>query len=273
MNEVNFYRDAQLPFEIKINNKSDALSYKKHAHEEYSLGLVNQGASSFWCQGRYTELGPKSLVFIPRELVHACNPKVNCPWAYKMIYLQAPWLKDFLASCKMQPALLQKPLVRTLAQKNDLRKANQLIERLLGSVSYLEKESALQLLLEELLCLRQVEVSVKEAEMQPKVKKIREHLLRNLADKTTLQQLEEVSGLNKFHIIRAFKAEFGIPPHAYQTLLRINQAKKELRKNKAISAVAYETGFYDQSHFHKTFKLQVGVTPECYQKTALGKRE
>jgi len=81
-----------------------------------------------------------------------------------------------------------------------------------------------------------------------------------------LDDLERVSGINKFHLIRLFKDEFGIPPHMYQTLLRINYAKRQLRKQKQITEVALEAGFYDQSHFHKVFKSHTGITPEKYEK-------
>lgn len=39
MPEVQFYREEKLPFEMKVCDTISDLSYKKHSHEEYSLGL------------------------------------------------------------------------------------------------------------------------------------------------------------------------------------------------------------------------------------------
>jgi len=83
VNGVQFYRDKDLPFEIKLSDTISDLSYKKHSHEEYSLGVVNKGESSFWCEGEVTQIYQKTLVFIPHNIVHACNPNSDKPWNTK----------------------------------------------------------------------------------------------------------------------------------------------------------------------------------------------
>jgi AraC-like DNA-binding protein len=79
-----------------------------------------------------------------------------------------------------------------------------------------------------------------------------------------LQDLVNISGLSKYYLIRKFEQEYGISPHQYLTSLRINHARKIMRRNKNISDVALEAGFYDQSHFTKTFKEHTGITPMKY---------
>ena len=34
----------------------------------------------------------------------------------------------------------------------------------------------------------------------------------------------------------------------------------------SISEIAYRTGFYDKSHFTKTFELETGISPAHYRK-------
>jgi AraC-like DNA-binding protein len=46
----------------------------------------------------------------------------------------------------------------------------------------------------------------------------------------------------------------------------MNYAKQEMAKGQDISKIAHELGFYDQSHFSKTFKAYFGVTPQEYLK-------
>ena len=67
-----------------------------------------------------------------------------------------------------------------------------------------------------------------------------------------------------FHLHRLFSQQTGMPPHAYQTLLRINRAKKLLRSGRALADVAASTGFADQSHFTRHFRRIVGVPPGRY---------
>ena len=59
-----------------------------------------------------------------------------------------------------------------------------------------------------------------------------------------------------------FAREVGLPPHRYQTQVRIAQAKRLLICGVPLEQVALETGFSHQSHFGRHSKQIVGVTPE-----------
>lgn len=82
----------------------------------------------------------------------------------------------------------------------------------------------------------------------------------------SLQQLSEQSGLSRYAIIRLFKSNLGLTPHAYQLNLKINAARKLLRQGQEIAALSYQLGFSDQSHFQRVFKQLTGITPKIYQK-------
>ena len=47
-------------------------------------------------------------------------------------------------------------------------------------------------------------------------------------------------------------------------MIRVRKAQKLLKGNTTILDVAIEMGFYEQSHFNKTFRKIVGVTPIEY---------
>jgi len=83
-----------------------------------------------------------------------------------------------------------------------------------------------------------------------------------------LQELARVVNLSPFHLARVFRQTVGLPPHAYQTRLRLVQAKTLLAQGYDVGFVASETGFCDQSHFTQQFKRHYQVTPGSYRKTA-----
>jgi len=66
-------------------------------------------------------------------------------------------------------------------------------------------------------------------------------------------------------LLRVFRKELGIPPHAYLTQVRVLRAKKLLSVGIPIAQVAWETGFADRSHLNRHFKRLVGVAPGQYQ--------
>ena len=94
---------------------------------------------------------------------------------------------------------------------------------------------------------------------------MKQYLDHHYKDRITLDILQGISGISKFHLIRLFAESYHLAPHAYQNLLRINYAKEQAQ-GKAIADVAVETGFYDQSHFTRAFAGCVGTTPLRYAK-------
>jgi AraC-type DNA-binding domain-containing proteins len=263
MGGIQFYRDKDLPFfELKICNTSE-LSYKKHAHEEYSIGIVEQGISSFWYDGKVDEIYPETMIFLPPNLVHSCNPQRRNLWKYKMLYINKDWVQGFMQS--RGSFTLNGPIVKDVSANGTLKTVGSMMKSLQSNVSPLEKEASILAVLEQSLTGEKKPCDMSCKKEQPKLKIIREYLQEQFLGKITLDQLERASKLSKFHIIRLFKEAFKIPPHTYQTLLRINYAKKELCRHRQLADVALEAGFYDQSHFCKVFKNYTGITPDKYQ--------
>ncbi|MDF2501131.1 MAG: transcriptional regulator, AraC family [Anaerosporomusa subterranea] len=264
MSGVQIYRDKDLPFfELKLCNTSE-LSYRKHAHEEYSVGIVEQGSSCFWYEGAVDTINPETMVFLPPGLVHACNPVNRDLWKYKMLFINQAWVQRFMKD-KGNDSITN-PIVKDVSACGLLQTAGRMMERLSSNTSPLEKEASVLAVFEQALNGEKKSYALRCKQEHSKLKVIRDYLQNCFLEKVTLDQLEQASGLNKFHIIRLFKTAFTIPPHTYQTLLRINYAKKELCKDRQLAEVALAAGFYDQSHFSKVFKSYTGITPEKYQK-------
>jgi AraC-like DNA-binding protein len=100
-------------------------------------------------------------------------------------------------------------------------------------------------------------------ERQP-ISRVRDYLTESYAENVRLDQLAQIAGLSAFHLSRVFCREVGMPPHAFQTQVRIARAKTLIRQGHPISHVAMLTGFADQSHFTRHFKRLVQLTPGQY---------
>jgi AraC-like DNA-binding protein len=95
-----------------------------------------------------------------------------------------------------------------------------------------------------------------------------EYLSEHYAENVSLEKLASIAHLSPFHFSRVFAGTLGLPPHAFQTQLRILRAKALLRQGYSISAVAAETGFADQSHFTRHFKRLMVITPGQFVKNS-----
>ena len=72
--------------------------------------------------------------------------------------------------------------------------------------------------------------------------------------------------MSPFALLRAFRRETGLPPHAYLNQQRVRLARLLLDRGVAPAAVAAQAGFADQAHLSRHFKRVVGVPPGAYQR-------
>lgn len=80
----------------------------------------------------------------------------------------------------------------------------------------------------------------------------------------TLDRLSTVAGVGARHLIRSFRRAMGLTPHAFVRQTRVWRAREELRRGTPPADAAYATGFADQAHLTRVFKLLIGTTPGRY---------
>jgi transcriptional regulator GlxA family with amidase domain len=100
------------------------------------------------------------------------------------------------------------------------------------------------------------------------VTRARDYLQQRCHETITLEELAGVASLSRYHLLRSFSAQVGLPPHAYQLRLRVERAMTLLRSGLPASTVAGLAGFADQSHLTRHFRRLVRVTPAEYARAA-----
>ncbi|MDO9632671.1 MAG: AraC family transcriptional regulator [Humidesulfovibrio sp.] len=86
----------------------------------------------------------------------------------------------------------------------------------------------------------------------------------NLEQGVDLAGLAEACGVGMFALHRAFTRAVGLPPHAFQTHLRLRRAKDLLRGGTSLTDAALASGFCDQAHMTRHFARVVGLSPAQY---------
>jgi AraC-like DNA-binding protein len=92
----------------------------------------------------------------------------------------------------------------------------------------------------------------------------KELLHEKFSEQISLDELAVTSAMSRYHLVRRFTRQFGLPPHAYQIHLRIKRACALLRLHHLPGQAGVAVGFADQSHFARHFKKVMGVTPGTY---------
>ena len=86
----------------------------------------------------------------------------------------------------------------------------------------------------------------------------------HLCDAITLEGLAAAACISRFHFARLFRATTGSSPMAYVREARVAAAKVMLAQSQqpvSVADVAVSLGFFDHSHFTRTFRRLTGVAP------------
>jgi AraC-like DNA-binding protein len=241
-------------------------SFRPHAHAEYFIALTEAGLVTPSYRGARHVLGPGDLLVLNPEEAHAGGPPADRSWTYRALYPSRGLLHEITAEFpsgtpvpEFGPAAVRDPEVAAL-----LRRFHRLTES--PGTSRLDRETCLA----RALVLLAGRHARRPAEPRPAgrepgaVRRAREYLAEHAADNVTLPELAGQAGLSAFHLCRVFHQSVGMPPHAYQTQLRVRRAKSLLCAGLPIASAAVAAGFYDQAHLTRHFKRIVGVPPGRY---------
>lgn len=102
-----------------------------------------------------------------------------------------------------------------------------------------------------------------------RIKAVTDHVETYYAERLTNTKLAEVAGLALSTFRRVFTERMQITPNDYIATIRVNHARELLTKtNRTLESIAEDCGFYDPSHFVKTFKKLRRETPSEYRRKA-----
>lgn len=103
--------------------------------------------------------------------------------------------------------------------------------------------------------------------LAPRVlQRVRDYIEAHLTENIELKALAGITGLSRWYFARAFKQSVGVPPHHYLMQRRLERAQKLLAESDlSVAQIALQSGFSDQSHFSRRFRLFFGVTPRAFR--------
>lgn len=241
-------------------------TFARHAHETFTIGIIEAGAGAFDARGTTHTAGPSHLFIIHPDEVHNGYAAIPTGWTYRVLYPDPVTLQQILleqtSSARGTPFFPD-----TIIQDQQLSRLAFSLHALLEQPSgKLEREVSLHELLAYLISQHASPIP----RIQPisrehrAVSYVQDYFHAHIGENVSLDQLANLVDLNPSYLLRTFRAQVGLPPHAYQIQLRVQQARKLLREGMSLPQVALELGFADQSHFARHFRHLVGVPPGHY---------
>ena len=238
-------------------------SYVPHWHDAFMVALVAAGCERVQLAGTQHHVVPGDVVLLnPSEIHDGEAFDANIGWDFRVFYLAAEVLEEAaedLGGAGNRKDIFEESIITDPAMWRSLLNLHATLSR---SESLLERSSSLFTGLTRLMSRSSSNGRELKAMIAPlSLERTREYLQASWAKAVSLDELAEVAGLSRFHLLREFRKRYGLPPHAYQLQLRILRAKEMLFLGMPPGDVALKVGFYDQAHFTHALKRYVGVSP------------
>lgn len=264
-----FWLDPQLDHLELLRATYYTYAFAPHVHDTYAIGVTDYGAQVYTHQRSKRWIMPAGSVAVvhPGE-VHTSRAASDQGWAYRMFYPQPALLSKVASDLAHRPQnapFFPAPVILDADLAAHIHHLHRAFED--PATTALERESRL-LWVVGLLILRHAAAcpALRPAQPEPGyVRLVQEYLDQSFSQPVTLDQLAGLVSVSPFHLLRMFRRTTGLSPHAYLLHVRIERAKQCLRQGMPIASAAAEVGFVDQSHFTKSFKRVVGVSPGQYR--------
>jgi AraC family transcriptional regulator len=86
----------------------------------------------------------------------------------------------------------------------------------------------------------------------------------------SVKEIAQAVGAHPVYFVRAFRKHYRLTFGEYLRQLRVEFACRQISNTRTpLSQIAAAAGFYDQSHFTRTFKQLTGMTPHQYRSISL----
>lgn len=244
---------------IQAQFRGDA--FEPHRHDTYALGVTIRGVQAFSYRGERRYSLPGQVIVLHPDEVHDGGAATDDGLVYRMLYLEPSMLAQCLETARIGLPFVNEPVVE------DRRLAGLLLAAL-G-----ELDSELDALFVDDFISRVASGLASHARLPQKslgniawgqVKTARDYLEAHAMRGVRSEELERITGLDRFALSRHFRAAFATSPHRFLLMRRLQLAKALIGDGEPIAEVAAATGFADQSHLTRHFKKAFGMAPGAW---------
>ncbi|WP_025808666.1 AraC family transcriptional regulator [Pseudomonas chlororaphis] len=244
-------------------------AYDPHWHDSYLVGVTEEGVQQFHCRRERFHSTPGKVFLLEPGEIHDGDAPTEGGFTYRMLYLDPQWLeRELSALFEEAPADSQLSFANNLASDQRLAQATSTaFHSLHHGELRIVRQSAMDQLLDQLTGhLRWRKRYHQDPRLPLVAHQARDYLHAHAQQDISLDELGAVCGVDRFRLTRAFKAAYGLPPHAYLVQLRLAKARRLLARGAQPAEVAMALGFADQSHMGRWFVRAYGLTPAAYRK-------
>ena len=243
-----------------------------HSHHFTEIFYVLQGKGEFIVENKKFPVTENDLVIINPNISHTEVCRSDAPLKYIVLGINGLYFKNESDELRSDYSVHNCACYRT--------ELNFYLQTLLHEIQTKESnfedicQNLLEILIWNIVRRTSTELAVAPTrKITRECRFIEQYLDEHYMEDITLQTLSEITYLNKYYLVHAFKNYKGISPINYLIGKRISEAKHLLETtNYPISKIAVSVGFSSQSYFSQIFKKETGRTPNRYRQDSDAKK-
>jgi AraC-like DNA-binding protein len=240
-------------------------AYPRHSHDYYVISLIERGRQSFTHQGTKHSTPPGGVILINPEAVHTGEAADEGGFELRSLYPSASLMETAVFELTGHRAL---PFFKEVRVDHPwaTHSVLSLHKAILEGAEMLECESRILWTMAQLIN-RYADLGSTEPHVgkeKKAIEQVRHYIEEHFAESIALKTLAEHVALSPYYLLRAFRAEVGMPPYTYLESVRIRHTQRLIQTGRPLADVAAEVGFSSQSHMTRQFKKIIGVTPGQY---------
>lgn len=252
-------------------NDAQGTKVDYHYHEFCKLLLLRSGSGGYMVEGQRYTLESGDVILIPSRCVHRPEFESGRQYERTIIYIDPDFLhRNSLVGCDLLD-LFQDP------GNYVLRPDSHASKRIFSLVDQLEKELASDGYGRQILCNtsllrllvflgRALENSGIYPQMPAeqatgRILEIQRYIDAHLEEDLSIDSLAEQFFISKYHMMRQFRKETGVPIHTYITDRRLFLATDRIRQGMSATDACFRSGFRSYSSFIRGYAKRFGTTP------------
>ncbi|MCX5417038.1 AraC family transcriptional regulator [Streptomyces sp. NBC_00059] len=257
---------AELPDLDLLRARYVRHTFPRHSHEGYVFGTITSGVEDVGLPGGTVHAGPGTVVMINPEVPHTARAGVPDGWVYATLYPSAQVVNDIAAEVTSLRGTVG--FDETIVRDPHASRLITEVHRAAEEGNALAADSLLRVMVARLLDLHGSVLPTREPHSAGArdAADARAALEERMENPPTLVALAAELGTSPFALLRAFKKQYGMPPHTWLTDARVRRARRMLDAGTAPAEAAAAVGFTDQPHLNRHFTRIVGVPPGAYQR-------
>ncbi|ASP36762.1 AraC family transcriptional regulator [Labrenzia sp. VG12] len=239
-------------------------AYAPHRHDTYSIGYTIRGVQSFDYRGARADSTPGQVMVLHPDEIHNGEAGTEDGFHYRMLYIEPSLVREALGPSAgalpfVKDAVFGDPrLLRAIhAAFGDL-------DSVLEPIALDEITMALAdgLLANDPSAHRSAHSLIDFSATH----RARRFLEANLDRTVTSDELEAVTGQDRYSLARQFRKAYGTSPYRFLMMRRLDRARAGIASGCSLSEAALAAGFSDQSHMTRRFKANYGISPGNWQR-------